>query len=328
MNRDMPERETIVIGGSYPGAMSAWFRSRYPHLAMASWSSSGVVQPITDFWHFDEQVYTSSVKSGDFCPKAIKESIDYITEQGLLRNDGVKNNAINRALKGTSSEGMNTGDYMFYYADIFVESVQYGNRTLLCDTLEGLAGSDQDVIFQQMVDFGTNVAGVNPPDYDSIHVISDETIDPYSSARPWTYQYCTEYGFFQVPSHEHPMRSEFLELPYWPAMCERSFKGLNMKEMHLPAAFDTTVDQGGFDIKGTNTFFANGSEDPWQWATVRDSNDSLNQVARTSECTDCGHCAELYTPADSDPQALKDTRQMVADWIDALLAPQTSVFLQ
>ena len=42
--------EVLVIGGSYPGAMSAWFRERYPHIAIGSWSSSGVVQPIVDLW--------------------------------------------------------------------------------------------------------------------------------------------------------------------------------------------------------------------------------------------------------------------------------------
>ena len=63
----------IVIGGSYPGALSAWFRQRYPHLAVASWSSSGVVYPIADFWQFDNQIYTSTLKSGEFCPKAIQD---------------------------------------------------------------------------------------------------------------------------------------------------------------------------------------------------------------------------------------------------------------
>jgi hypothetical protein len=43
-----------VVGGSYPGGLSAWFRERYPHLAVAAWSSSGVVYPVTDFWRFDE----------------------------------------------------------------------------------------------------------------------------------------------------------------------------------------------------------------------------------------------------------------------------------
>lgn len=42
--------EVLVIGGSYPGAMAAWFRERYPHLTIGAWSSSGVVNPIIDFW--------------------------------------------------------------------------------------------------------------------------------------------------------------------------------------------------------------------------------------------------------------------------------------
>jgi len=78
-NEDNPARQTIVIGGSYPGALSGWFRSKYPHMAIASWASSGVVQPIGDFWKFDNQVYISSLKSGDFCPTMIKASNDYVT---------------------------------------------------------------------------------------------------------------------------------------------------------------------------------------------------------------------------------------------------------
>lgn len=42
MNPDQAN-EVLVIGGSYPGALSAWFRSRYPHLTVGSWASSGVV---------------------------------------------------------------------------------------------------------------------------------------------------------------------------------------------------------------------------------------------------------------------------------------------
>ena len=48
-------------------------------------------------------------------------------------------------------------------------------------------------------DFGTNVANVNPPDYDT-RIHSSVEIDTSDSARQWTFQYCTEYGWFQVPS--------------------------------------------------------------------------------------------------------------------------------
>jgi hypothetical protein len=33
---------------------------------------------------------------------------------------------------------MNNGDFAFFFADIFVESVQYGNRTGLCENIKGV----------------------------------------------------------------------------------------------------------------------------------------------------------------------------------------------
>ena len=62
----------LVIGGSYPGALSAWFRSRYPHIAIGSWASSAVVQPLVDYWNYDEQIYQSTLKSGEWCPQAVQ----------------------------------------------------------------------------------------------------------------------------------------------------------------------------------------------------------------------------------------------------------------
>jgi len=74
------------------------------------------------------------------------------------------------------------------------------------------------------------------------------------------------------------------------------------------------------DIASTNIFFANGVEDPWKWATRMDSNESLNQVARVSDCDNCGHCVELYTPSEDDAPELKETRKMITSWVNDLLA--------
>jgi len=62
-----------VIGGSYPGALSAWFRMKYPHLVVGSWASSAVINAIDDFWKFDEVIYYDTTKSGINCTNAVKD---------------------------------------------------------------------------------------------------------------------------------------------------------------------------------------------------------------------------------------------------------------
>ena len=104
-------------------------------------------------------------------------------------------------------------------------------------------------------------------------------------------------------------------------MCERVFDGLSMTG--LPQINQTEVSESGFTGQGTNTFFTNGVEDPWQWATIRTVNNS-SQHARTSDCDDCGHCVEMYTPTTSDPIAVQETRDMIREWTLSLFGPEVT----
>lgn len=96
------------------------------------------------------------------------------------------------------------GDFAFYMADIIVESVQYGDKTGLCGIIPGIwdlfQKSDPESTYQglsQLHDFGIT-KGVTFSDYDR-NFIKNTTISD-SAARSWTYQYCTEFGWFQTPS--------------------------------------------------------------------------------------------------------------------------------
>ena len=120
--------------------MSAWFRERYPHIAVGSWASSGVVQPIVDYWQYDEQIYQSTLKSGKWCPDMIQQSVKYVTEQGEKRDSGDPDNFITKNLADTSTPDLRTSDWLSYYADIPAGAVQYGGRSDLCNTLEGVKG--------------------------------------------------------------------------------------------------------------------------------------------------------------------------------------------
>ena len=61
------------MGGSYSGALSAWFRTKYPHLTVGAIASSGVILAVEDFKQFDEQIYLSALKSGEYCVEAIRQ---------------------------------------------------------------------------------------------------------------------------------------------------------------------------------------------------------------------------------------------------------------
>ena len=64
----------ISVGGSYPGALSAWYRYKYPHMTIGSIASSAVVNAFAYYPQFDEQMYLSAAKSGDYCWKAINDT--------------------------------------------------------------------------------------------------------------------------------------------------------------------------------------------------------------------------------------------------------------
>jgi hypothetical protein len=79
------DTQFVVIGGSYPGALSAWFKHVYPDDAVASWSSSGVINSIEDFNMFDTDIWLSSQMSGDACTQEIRKTtqmIDDLFESG------------------------------------------------------------------------------------------------------------------------------------------------------------------------------------------------------------------------------------------------------
>ena len=65
-NQSGVENPWFVFGGSYAGALSAWFRLKFPHLTCGSLASSAVVQAIYNFTDFDKQVTTHFTNDSSF----------------------------------------------------------------------------------------------------------------------------------------------------------------------------------------------------------------------------------------------------------------------
>ena len=179
----------IVIGGSYPGALAAWFKSQYPQHAVGAWSSSGVIHAIDDFKAFDKDLYDRARLNKDECPQHVKEVIDHI-EMEFKTEEGTE-----RVCKtfGIDVDTLDKRDFQFFLADIFTTGIQYGNRVTMCnDFME--ASDSIDSLLQEVAKFGAS-AGVT---YDLYwhKALQDTTIDINKAYRQWTYEYCTQFAFF------------------------------------------------------------------------------------------------------------------------------------
>lgn len=209
---------------------------------------------------------------------------------------------------------MRLDEFMWFVSDIFTISVQYGNRMELCDYLKQIAPT---ATYENLATWAKG-KGVAISDYLS-SVASDTTIDASKNMRQWYYQMCAELGYFQGPSDNKPSRSALLNLTFWEGYCERMFG-----EKLLPDTNRTNAELGDVRLAVENLVMINGVEDPWKGASRTPPNEEAKQYPTDgidsfelieNQCTDCGHCQELYTPKASDSAALNATRARVSDLV-------------
>jgi len=191
----------------------------------------------------------------------------------------------------------------------------------MCSVLTSIKDADprqQLPVLKQMADSkGVDLAGYMRA------TLQNTTIDANKAGRQWTYQYCTEFGWFQVPNPDQPMRSNRIGPDYWLPFCSEVF-GKNMSEPNIQHYLDTYK---GLDLNAKNLILVNNIEDPWQYAGMRKLKDPTglqkNMRAVLIDCQDCGHCQELYNPDEiKDQLPLVLARQKIAAQVLAWLGIQ------
>ncbi|PNX73221.1 putative serine protease EDA2-like protein, partial [Trifolium pratense] len=136
LNRTGVENPWFFIGGSYSGALSAWFRLKFPHLTCGSLASSAVVLAIQDFVEFDQQIGESA---GPECKAALQETTQLV-ESKLAANGP--------ALRATfkADDLIVDGDFLYYLADAAVIAFQYGNPDKLCKPMVDAKKAGEDLV--------------------------------------------------------------------------------------------------------------------------------------------------------------------------------------
>lgn len=180
---------TLAIGGSYPGALSAWAREKYPDVFAVSWSSSGVVNAVYNFTGFDEQIVADIPVD---CADAIRAA--YAQAEAMWADPAQKPALL--ALFGTP-DYFTLEDFMWMLADSAAMGPQYGAKAALCAAMTGSSSNP----IKAFADWTNTHYG---PSFGSGCYYSTECLsNPAYAAQwpnqmPWVRQCCREVAYWQV----------------------------------------------------------------------------------------------------------------------------------
>jgi hypothetical protein len=249
-------------------------------------AASGVIFAILEFTQFDEQVATSAGPECSDALRAITAALEDAYPAVKSRFD-----ADSLTVKG---------DFFYLMADTMAEAVQYGHKDTLCDAVLPAYKSGGDVL-SAFVNF-YHTSGGSTDGYDS-NVLADPSKG--GNGRSWWWQKCTEVAWWQVAPSSGSIRSQAVDMAYHQDLCNRVF-GLTT----LPDVNGTNNYYGGLDIGGSNIYFSQGVQDPWQWAGMR-ATPRPSMPTTVVDCDGCAHCVDLYTPTATDSESLVKEREAV-----------------
>ncbi|OQR97863.1 serine protease family S28 [Achlya hypogyna] len=304
----------VAVGGSYPGALSAWFRIAYPNTTVASLSSSGVVNPVYNFHAFDEQVALSAGKDCSDALRRITKAFE--AEIAAGRSDEVK------GLLG--AQALADPDFFYMLADSAAMAVQYGKKDQLCVPMIAAVQANASLP-EAFANFTIKMYGSafgSGCFYDT-QCLKNET-SRWADVRSWRWQKCYQLAYFQVTvasvsgltiaqvaPHRDSLRSSVVDLGYHEKQCYDIFGDV----VDPSAGVAATIQRyGGDKPPGHKIFYANGGDDPWQRASVLASLGE-DQPAFLAVCDLCGHCGDLGNSA-ADPPPRRRQKDNILYFLD------------
>ncbi|GFS16300.1 thymus-specific serine protease [Elysia marginata] len=329
MKRQYRASKVIAFGGSYSGALAAWFRLKYPHLVDGAVASSAPVHPQMNFKGYLEVVAKSlnTFKPVNACDDAIsaataalKEKLKSAEGRKALKEqfnlcDDIDISAkkdINNLFRTLAGNVMNTVQYnkvvggiptIDDLCGIMIDKSQGDELARYAKTSDlVLKGKCVDFKYDKLIQDLKNVTG-----WDMTRYFGD---------RQWTYQTCTEFGgFLTSDSIAQPFGHEF-PIEFSVQICIDVF-GSKFNSKFISGAVDASnVNYGGRHYTEDRVVFVNGNIDPWHYLSITHK---LPQ-ARVIYIDGTAHCADAMDPdPESDPPGLARARKVIGDLIDQWL---------
>ncbi|XP_078100448.1 thymus-specific serine protease [Sander vitreus] len=326
-NFNLSHRNTwISFGGSYSGALSAWFRGKFPHLVYGAVASSAPVKAKLDFSAYSNIVGMSlmneAVGGSEKCLAGVREA--FAAVEALMSG-----NASQVAMDfGCCTIPKNLDDQielMQNLADIVMGTVQYNEEGVLMSINElcGVMTNKSKAYEEEMEAYNRLVklakiyhSTSEEPCLDISHekTVKDlmDTSLPSGrrAARQWTYQTCTEFGFYQTCEDATCPFSGMMTLQALTQFCPMLF-GISQHSLPGRIAFTNTYYGENVNPHTHRVLYVNGGVDPWKELSVVQDRTEDGEDAQTIFIRDTAHCADMMSRRVTDRCSLKKAREEI-----------------
>ncbi|XP_054258619.1 putative serine protease K12H4.7 [Macrosteles quadrilineatus] len=314
----------VAFGGSYPGNLAAWIRFKYPHLIHASMSASGPVLAKVDFSEYMDVVKSSLATHSTKCVKAVESANKHIN---ILLKTPIGQDTISSKFRLCSPIDINNmndvANLLEALAENFAGVVQYNKDNRMSDTAHITIDTLCDIMVNESL--GTPViryAAVNSllleTNYEScldytyenyLKEIKNTTWGATKGARQWTYQTCTEFGYFQSSESKTALFGEDFPVDFFIQQCADIFGKSFTKDLLDRAVYRSNAMYGGLDLQATRVVYVHGSIDPWHALGITKTRIPQSPAIYINGTA---HCANMYPVADNDLPALTAARQQIS----------------
>lgn len=296
----------VAFGGSYSGALAAFFRSTHPELIDAAVSSSGPVRAKEDFEEYDAHI---AGVLGEGCAAAMRQIVADVDQ--TLDSDAAGFAKL-RKLFGTTSEDKN------YFGTLLAfplgNMAQYGNpsKKEVCDAVSGAKPLEA---YAALANASNGAAALSFLANDGTDVTNTELPDEnVAGGRMFLYQGCTQLGYWPVAHKDRSLSvfSKYETVEYYRASCAYLFSRTDPPDT-------TSTNQRYYDrLKSgatTRVLYTNGSIDPWSELSI-----TTPPAGSEAYMIEGGHhCDDVQAPAATDSASLQGARTMISATISGWL---------
>ncbi|KAF2892028.1 hypothetical protein ILUMI_14145 [Ignelater luminosus] len=268
----------VAFGGSYSGALAAWLRLKFPDLVHGAVASSAPILAKVDF--SDDKFH-------------LCEPIE---------------NSVN------NSKHIST--LYLSIASKFAETVQYNDQlqtqiTNVCNTMNNEKNGEPIDRLAAVVSSDDclyyNYSGI-------VDSLMDTKVIPENMFRQWTYQTCTEFGFYATSSAHPSVFGHGFPVEYFIEMCSDTFGQQFNADYINSQVKDTNRRYGGLKINVTNVVFVHGSIDPWHALGLTQTR---NPEVPVIFIKGTSHCADM---ADDNSPKMQAVRERISGYIGQWLS--------